>query len=642
MEVMKKIIVIIAALFLSSIAFTQTVYTFNGNGNWSDPKNWVNNKLPPTVLDSGMQININPIINGQCILDTLQFLMRGANITIQTGKKLILSGNLINDLEDKTVGCNPSDLDSLLSVPILDTSKLPQLNRKNLPAFFELSMPSVIDLPEISNQGGQGSCTAFATAYATRSFYLHKNHCTSYLKTDQNTDLSKILSPAFIYNVGKASGSCAEAGMSIFKALSIMKNQGVCTWEKLPYDAKKDCAPPSDNSIYENGLIYKIDDFFRLDDKSETNVKYVLNTGNLIMASVELDYAYWVLGSYIWNTRIGKDVGGHAIVICGYDDAKHAYKIMNSYGKRWGYDGFGWIDYDYFKKMVTGSIDIFEPNRDIGRWEMFVMLTSSNFLVKIKLDPSTTILKENTITFRDFTEPEPTTREWSFEGGSPSTSKEIFQTVTYNTPGRYKATLTVQTCNGYHETKDTIITVLEPDGNFTDPRDGQVYPYKAIGTQVWMTKNLNYAAPGSWCYDNNSANCDKYGRLYDWNTALTVAPPGWHLPSDSEWNTLINFLTSDFIYAGGAMKSTIGWNPPNLGATNSSGFAGLPGGDRNGGGLFAIFGNFYDVGYGGFWWSSTEDNATLAWYRGLGYNGFGVNRASTYKPSGLSVRCIKD
>jgi uncharacterized protein (TIGR02145 family) len=183
---------------------------------------------------------------------------------------------------------------------------------------------------------------------------------------------------------------------------------------------------------------------------------------------------------------------------------------------------------------------------------------------------------------------------------------------------------------------DYKILRLTEDSIFTDPRDGQKYPYKTIGTQVWMTKNLNYAAPGSRCYDNNEANCATYGRLYDWNTARTVAPPGWHLPSDAEWTTLTNFLGGE-LEAGGKMKSTSSlWVSPNLGATNSSGWTGLPGG-------FHIYnGPFIGVGSDGCWWSSTEFDTYNAWYRPL-YSGFGF--ASRYydgKTLGFSVRCLRD
>jgi uncharacterized protein (TIGR02145 family) len=191
-------------------------------------------------------------------------------------------------------------------------------------------------------------------------------------------------------------------------------------------------------------------------------------------------------------------------------------------------------------------------------------------------------------------------------------------------------------CTGCKKDQTDHNSIPVADEEFTDPRDGQVYPFKKIGTQVWMTKNLNYAAGGSWCYDNNPANCDIYGRLYDWNTALTVAPPGWHLPSDAEWIILLDYLGGQF-FVGGKMKTTSGWNSPNTGATNSSGFAGLPGGVRS------SDGSFYRIGNTGDWWSSTADSTWgISWIR-LSNSSDGVLRAiGFFNDHGFSVRCVRD
>lgn len=126
---------------------------------------------------------------------------------------------------------------------------------------------------------------------------------------------------------------------------------------------------------------------------------------------------------------------------------------------------------------------------------------------------------------------------------------------------------------------------------FTDARDGHLYHAVCIGSQNWMSENLDYYAPGSECYDSLSGNCDTYGRLYPWKVAMAgakasdalpsavqgVCPKGWHLPSAGEWWQLINALGG--ANAGGLLKSTSSlWNSPNTGATDSSRFSGLPGG----------------------------------------------------------------
>src|ERR687883_1187221 len=77
-----------------------------------------------------------------------------------------------------------------------------------------------------------------------------------------------------------------------------------------------------------------------------------------------------------------------------------------------------------------------------------------------------------------------------------------------------------------------------PFNTFVDPRDGRRYPTVKIGKQLWMARNLAFAAPTSWCYAGDSADCERNGRLYTWDAARNVCPKGWHLPSDSEWMIL--------------------------------------------------------------------------------------------------------
>ena len=173
-------------------------------------------------------------------------------------------------------------------------------------------------------------------------------------------------------------------------------------------------------------------------------------------------------------------------------------------------------------------------------------------------------------------------------------------------------------------------------GTFKDVRDGKVYKTVKIGNQTWMAQNLAYKnTEGCWAYNNDVTKVKIYGYLYDWKSAKKAVPKGWHLPSDAEWTILTTYLGGKSA-GGGKLKSTIGWNNPNSGATNESGFTALPGGCRNDNGLFVEKGKF------GSWWSSTGLNSTYARCLNLGYDNSSVNRFYYNKAFGFSVRCLRD
>jgi uncharacterized protein (TIGR02145 family) len=115
-----------------------------------------------------------------------------------------------------------------------------------------------------------------------------------------------------------------------------------------------------------------------------------------------------------------------------------------------------------------------------------------------------------------------------------------------------------------------------------------------------MAENLNYPAVSSTCYGNSWSNCKQYGRLYNWSTAMSACPAGWHLPRDSEWTTLVNYVGGSKT-AGNKLKSTSGWYKYN--GTDAYGFSALPGG------YGGSDGGFNNAGSNGYWWCSTEDDA---------------------------------
>lgn len=186
-------------------------------------------------------------------------------------------------------------------------------------------------------------------------------------------------------------------------------------------------------------------------------------------------------------------------------------------------------------------------------------------------------------------------------------------------------------------------------GTFKDTRDKQVYEWIKIGEQIWMAENLNfYTETGSWCYENKESNCNVYGRLYDWITAKQACPEGWHLPSDNEWKQLEMYLGMSQAEAdeegsrgtgeGGKLKEagTTHWHSQDDGATNSSGFAALPGGYRTSDEVF------YHVGYYGTWWSSTVYGCKYAGTRRLNADHSYIGRNGNDRNYGFSVRCLRD
>jgi len=208
-----------------------------------------------------------------------------------------------------------------------------------------------------------------------------------------------------------------------------------------------------------------------------------------------------------------------------------------------------------------------------------------------------------------------------------------------------------------------VFNATKTYGTMTD-QDGNTYKTITIGTQTWMAENLrvtkyrngdaisNVTDDATWkvltteacCTYENTTNKDEiatYGRLYNFYAATdsrNIAPTGWHVPSDAEWTTLTTYLGGESV-AGGKLKEagTTHWESPNTGATNESGFTGLPSGGR-----YYGDGSCDYLGYFGDWWSSTASSASGAWGRYLFYFNAEVDRDDYDKQDGFAVRLIKD
>ncbi|MBK9358856.1 MAG: PKD domain-containing protein [Bacteroidales bacterium] len=270
--------------------------------------------------------------------------------------------------------------------------------------------------------------------------------------------------------------------------------------------------------------------------------------------------------------------------------------------------------------------------------------------------------KPLSVSFNDQSTNNPTSWRWDFGDGGNSTQQNPVHI--YDEDGTYTVKLTATNNAGSDsEEKNSFIIVTIGPGTVTDI-DGNIYQTLEIGNQEWMTENLkvthysngdtipnvtNYnqwdtLTTGAYCWINHDISWkDIYGALYNWNAVSDnreLCPAGWHIPSDAEWTILTDYLGGEYLI-GGKMKSTRTapdahprWDSPNSGASNESGFSGLPGG--------SFFNGVFDVGKRGYFWSSSElmpDNARyikLEYGSELRYRGYAIKRI------GFSVRCLRD
>jgi len=174
---------------------------------------------------------------------------------------------------------------------------------------------------------------------------------------------------------------------------------------------------------------------------------------------------------------------------------------------------------------------------------------------------------------------------------------------------------------------------------FTDTRDGKIYKITKIGEQVWMAENLNYEAEGNRCYNDSTAYCGKYGRLYNWKTAMKVCPSGWHLPTNKELDLLMATVGGKKT-AGKYLKATNGWNDYGKISGNGEdkfGFSAMPGGGGNSDGIFGDVGN-----YGGWWNNVSGYDSDSTYYRGIFCFSKDVGYGNYDEYLLFSVRCLQD
>lgn len=255
--------------------------------------------------------------------------------------------------QEKATGLILADPSAYQSVPLA-----PTLLHGTLPTSYDLSS----NFPEPGDQGGQSSCTAWAVAYALKSYQE---------RVERNWSLGSqdhLFSPSYIYNQ-LHSGQC-HAGTSIMDALNLVRMQGVASLADFPYDARTCSALPSPQTK-QAAEPFAVAEWRRVNVQDEVEVKTQIFSGIPVVIGMIVDNAFQNLqrGS-IYTSPDNIDQGAHAMVVVGYDDNLRAFKVINSWGASWADGGFGWVGYSAFKSLVREGYtvpDIVLPPRPTPR-----------------------------------------------------------------------------------------------------------------------------------------------------------------------------------------------------------------------------------------------------------------------------------
>ncbi len=199
--------------------------------------------------------------------------------------------------------------------------------------------------PTPGKQGRQGSCGAWATAYAARAYYAALG------RGQAPKDISEQFSPAYIYNQTKLN-ACAD-GSRIGDALKLMRNQGAAIWPDFPYDPT-DCSRQPDSTVATKATRFRIDGYVRVDASNLGLLKEQIAEGNPVIFGMDISTDFYRLKRGIYNDLTDTGIGrtGHAMVLVGYSEPKQAFKVINSWGPQWGGGGFGWISYAALQKRI--------------------------------------------------------------------------------------------------------------------------------------------------------------------------------------------------------------------------------------------------------------------------------------------------
>jgi len=213
-----------------------------------------------------------------------------------------------------------------------------------LPPFVDLSN----EMPPVGHQGKQNSCVGWALAYALKSYQEKIEEKVPYVQQGR-LDFKRVFSPSFIYNQINTGRNIPVYFRDAFNLLS---NQGVAPWADMPYRESDFTSQPT-SATREKAKRYRIDIWRKVNVLDTKEMKAHLHAGYPVIIGAKIDNNFKDISrDQVWNS-LGEVIGAHAMVIVGYNDRMKAFKLMNSWGRDWGDNGFCWVNYDHFRNVVN-------------------------------------------------------------------------------------------------------------------------------------------------------------------------------------------------------------------------------------------------------------------------------------------------
>lgn len=222
-----------------------------------------------------------------------------------------------------------------------------------------------LDMPPIADQETEGSCVGFAVGYAAMSYEMKRSSGLDYyFPLTEVVDPSRVASPEYMFNRTNVSNNdCRQGSYFIGKpsrrgALDFLMYEGITNMLETPYSPKNGCGTGENHKmpVSPNAGNFRIRNFAKVEDLSESSIKKLLHDKHPVIIGIETSPEFMgARGQYIWRNSskpAGGQHGRHAVVIIGYDDSKGAFKIQNSWGTKWGDEGYGWIAYDHLPRAV--------------------------------------------------------------------------------------------------------------------------------------------------------------------------------------------------------------------------------------------------------------------------------------------------